>query len=57
MPAGMIHPNVVKNAGLDPKEWSGFAFDLGLGRAAVLKNQIDDIRVLNNPDLRILKQF
>lgn len=57
MPAGMIHPNVLKNAGLDPKEWGGFAFDLGLGRAAVLKHQIDDIRVLTNPDLRILKQF
>jgi len=57
LPAGMIHPNVLKNAGLDPKEWGGFAFDLGLGRAAVLKNQIDDLRVLTNPDLRILNQF
>mgnify|MGYP003393962432 CR=1 FL=1 len=57
LPAGMIHPNVLKNAGLDPNEWGGFAFDLGLGRAAVLKNQIDDLRVLTNPDLRILKQF
>lgn len=57
LPAGMIHPNIIKNAGLDPKEWGGFAFDLGLGRAAVLKNQIDDLRVLTNPDLRILNQF
>ncbi len=57
LPAGMIHPNVLKNAGLDPKEWGGFAFDLGLSRAAVLKYQIDDLRVLTNPDLRILKQF
>ena len=57
MPAGMIHPNVLKNAGLDPNEWGGFAFDLGLSRAAVLKNQIDDLRVLTNPDLRILNQF
>lgn len=57
LPAGMIHPNVLKNAGLDPKEWGGFAFDLGLSRAAVLKNQIDDLRTLTNPDLKILKQF
>ena len=57
LPAGMIHPNVLKNAGLDPNVWGGFAFDLGLSRAAVLKNQIDDLRVLTNPDLRILKQF
>ncbi len=57
LPAGMIHPNVLRNAGLDPKIWNGFAFDLGLSRAAVLKNQIDDLRALSNPDLRILKQF
>lgn len=57
LPAGMIHPNVIKAAGLDPKEWGGFAFDIGLGRAAVLKYQIPDLRILTNPDLRILKQF
>ncbi len=57
LPAGMIHPSVLKAAGLDPKEWGGFAFDLGLSRAAVLKNQIDDIRTLVNPDLRVLRQF
>ncbi|MBI3558967.1 phenylalanine--tRNA ligase subunit alpha [Candidatus Gottesmanbacteria bacterium] len=57
MPAGMVHPNVIKNAGLNQKEWGGFSFALGLGRAAVLKYQIDDLRVLTNPDLRILKQF
>lgn len=57
LPAGMIHPNVLRNAGLNPKEWGGFAFDLGLSRAAVLKNQIDDLRILTNPDLRILQQF
>lgn len=57
LPAGMIHPHVIKTAGLDPKKWGGFAFDLGLSRAAVLKYQINDLRVLTNPDLRILKQF
>lgn len=56
-PAGMIHPNVLKNGGLDPKEWNGFAFGLGISRIAVLKYQIDDIRTFTNPDLRILKQF
>lgn len=55
--AGMIHPNVLKNAGIDPKVWNGFAFGMGLGRLTVLKYQIDDLRVLTNPDLRILKQF
>lgn len=57
LPAGMIHPNVIKTAGLDPKQWRGFAFDLGLSRAAVLKYRINDLRVLTNPDLKILKQF
>ncbi len=57
LPAGMIHPNVMAAAHLDTKVWSGFAFDLGLSRAANLKYQIDDLRTLTNPDLRILKQF
>lgn len=57
MPAGMVHPNVLKNGGLDPQKWGGFAFALGLSRAAVLKYQINDLRVLTNPNLRILKQF
>ncbi|MEK7566001.1 MAG: phenylalanine--tRNA ligase subunit alpha [Patescibacteria group bacterium] len=57
MPAGMVHPNVIKAGGLDPKKWGGFAFCIGLSRAAVLKYQIDDLRILTNPDLRILKQF
>lgn len=57
LPAGMIHPNVMNAAGLNTKEWGGFAFDLGLSRAASLKYQIDDLRILTNPDLRILSQF
>lgn len=55
--AGMTHPNVYKAAGIDPKIWSGFAFGMGLSRLALLKYQIDDLRLLTNPDLRILKQF
>jgi phenylalanyl-tRNA synthetase alpha chain len=54
---GMIHPNVLQFAGIDPKVYTGFAFGMGLTRLAILKYQIDDIRVLTNPDLRILKQF
>ena len=57
MPAGMVHPNVISSGGLDPNTWGGFAFCIGLSRAVVLKYQIDDLRVLTNPDLRILKQF
>ncbi len=57
LPAGMIHPNVMRAAGLDPRQWGAFAFDLGLSRAASLKYQINDLRVLSNPDLRILQQF
>ncbi|MCL4397502.1 phenylalanine--tRNA ligase subunit alpha [Patescibacteria group bacterium] len=55
--AGMVHPNVLRMAGIDPKEWSGFAFGMGLTRLALMRFQIDDIRALTNPDLRILKQF
>lgn len=54
---GMIHPNVLKFAGIDSQIYTGFAFGMGLTRLAILKYQIDDIRVLTNPDLRILKQF
>ena len=55
--SGMTHPNVYKAAGVDPAVWTGFAFGMGLSRLALLKFQINDIRVLTNPDLRILKQF
>jgi phenylalanyl-tRNA synthetase alpha chain len=55
--AGMVHPFVLKSAGLDPEEFSGFAFGMGADRLAMLKYQINDIRVLFNNDLRFLKQF
>jgi phenylalanyl-tRNA synthetase alpha chain len=57
MPAGMIHPNVLKSSGIDPKAWRGFAFAIGLSRVVTLKYKIDDLRVLHTPDLRITKQF
>lgn len=56
-PCGMIHPNVLKMGGIDPEEYSGFAFGLGLSRLAMMKYNIDDLRALNSCDLRILKQM
>lgn len=57
MPAGMIHPNVLRAAKIDPEKWNGFAFAIGLSRLVTLKYQMDDLRLLTNPDLRILTQF
>ena len=54
---GMVDPNVLKNCGIDPNEYSGFAFGMGIERIAMLKYQIDDIRVLFENDVRVLKQF
>lgn len=55
--AGMIHPNVLKAVGINPQEYSGFAFGTGFSRMATLKFGMDDLRLLTNPDLRILEQF
>lgn len=57
MPAGMIHPNVLKKSNIDPKIWRGFAFAIGLSRVVTLKYKIDDLRILHTSDLRILNQF
>ncbi|MBU1036423.1 phenylalanine--tRNA ligase subunit alpha [Patescibacteria group bacterium] len=57
VPCGLVHPNVLKYGGLDPKEWSGFAFGLGLTRLVMMKYGIDDIRLLQSGDLRFLQQF
>lgn len=56
-PCGMIHPNVLKMGGIDPEEYSGFAFGLGLSRLAMMKFGINDLRILNSGDLRYLKQI
>ena len=56
-PCGMIHPNVLKMGGINPEEYSGFAFGLGLSRLAMMKFEIDDLRLLNSGDLRVLKQL
>lgn len=55
--AGMIHPNVLRHVGIDPEEWSGFAFGLGLDRMPMVQRGIDDIRLLFENDLRMLRQF
>ncbi|BAK48368.1 MAG: phenylalanine--tRNA ligase subunit alpha [Lachnospiraceae bacterium] len=54
---GMVHPHVLEMVGIDPKEYSGFAFGVGLERIALLKYEIDDMRLLYENDLRFLKQF
>jgi phenylalanyl-tRNA synthetase alpha chain len=54
---GLVHPKVLEYGGIDPNEWQGFAFGLGLSRLAMLRYQIDDIRHLQGGDLRFLKQF
>ena len=57
MPGGLVHPNVLIAAGLDPEEYSGFAFGLGLSRIAMLRYGINDIRWMMGGDLRFLEQF
>jgi phenylalanyl-tRNA synthetase alpha chain len=54
---GMVHPNVLVNCGLDPDEYNGFAFGMGLDRITMLKYGIDDIRHLFENDIRFLSQF
>lgn len=56
-PCGLIHPKVLEMGGIDPEEYSGFAFGLGLSRLAMMKYGIDDLRLLNSGDLRVLKQI
>ncbi|MEA3292885.1 MAG: phenylalanine--tRNA ligase subunit alpha [Patescibacteria group bacterium] len=57
MGAGMVHPNVLKNSGLNPKFWQGFAFGIGVDRLAMMKYKINDIRLFYSGNLRFLEQF
>lgn len=54
---GMVHPKVLKNGGIDPEEYSGFAFGIGLERLVMFRFNIDDMRLLYENDLRFLEQF
>ena len=56
-PCGMIHPNVLRMSGINPDEYNGFAFGMGLTRLAMMKYKIDDVRVLNSGDLMSLERF
>ena len=56
-PCGMIHPNVLRAGGIDPDEYTGFAFGLGLTRLAMMRYGIKDIRDLNSGNLKVLSQF
>ncbi len=57
MPCGMVHPNVLRAGGLDPEEWSGFAFGLGLDRLVMMRYGIEDIRHMLAGNLRFQQQF
>jgi phenylalanyl-tRNA synthetase alpha chain len=52
-----VHPNVLKNVGIDPEKYTGFAFGFGVERLAMLRYQINDLRVMFDNDVRFLKQF
>lgn len=57
LPCGLVNPNVLRMSGIDPEEWNGFAFGLGLTRLAMMRYAIDDIRLLQSGDLRFLQQL
>ena len=57
LPCGLVHPNVLRLGGIDPEQWNGFAFGLGLTRLAMMRYGIDDIRLLQGGDVRFLRQF
>jgi phenylalanyl-tRNA synthetase alpha chain len=55
--AGMVHPNVLRNCGIDPEEYTGFAFGMGIERVTQLRYQVNDLRLYSENDIRFLKQF
>ncbi len=54
---GMIHPRVLENCGIDPERWQGFAFGMGMERAAMMRHNVPQIRLLYEPDVRFLEQI
>lgn len=57
MPGGVIHPNVLKSAGINPEKWTGFYINIGLDRLVMMRYGVDDVRLFHSADLRFLKQF
>ena len=57
MGAGMVHPNVLRESGIDPDVYSGFAFGMGIDRLGMMKYGIEDVRHMYNGDLRFVNQF
>ena len=57
MPGGVIHPNVLRSAGLDPDVWTGFYTNIGLDRLVMMRYGVDDVRMFHSADLRFLEQF
>ncbi len=55
--SGMVHPNVLKNCGIDPEEYTGFAFGMGIERVTQLRYRVNDLRLYSENDIRFLKQF
>lgn len=55
--SGMVHPNVMRNCGIDPEEFTGFAFGMGIERVTMLRYQINDLRLFSENDIRFLRQF
>lgn len=55
--SGMVHQNVLRNCGIDPEEFTGFAFGMGIERVTMLRYQINDLRLFSENDLRFLRQF
>ena len=55
--SGMVHPNVLKNCNIDPEEYTGFAFGMGIERVTMLRYQINDLRLFSENDIRFLRQF
>jgi phenylalanyl-tRNA synthetase alpha chain len=55
--SGMVHPHVFQSVGYDPEKYTGYAFGMGIERTALLRYNIDDIRILYENDVRFLRQF
>jgi phenylalanyl-tRNA synthetase alpha chain len=54
---GMVHPNVLRNCGIDPEVYTGFAFGMGIERITMMKYGIKDLRLFSENDVRFLRQF